>query len=338
MARRISAIGVHAGDDVIAAAQITRGGALHAWAVIDRAQTEFDEREAERLRGVLDRRGFRGHEIVLGAHEQASLSAVLEIPDRSSGAPVEEIARAEIARLRRVDAHSITCQLVDLPASMRAGQGSSVLAFGCAHAAAESLIEPYQTVGLEVIAIDSRACALARACEKHLRPVALGAAVHVGGGGSRIVVTHQGELVYERWFSDRGLASLIEQIQRDLRIDRELSEYLLYVRGVEDDDDAPNKNRAHLRTARETIVAWSESLAEECAVALEYAGERFGGAAPDIIVAAGQGSQVAGLGALLADRLGCSTQVWRPADVLRVCDTNDPALALAVGLAQRFDP
>lgn len=337
MARRLSAIGVHVGDDAIGAAQITRAGALHAWAVIDRADGDFDEHEAARLAGVLDRRGFRGREVVLGACEQTSLSAVLEVPDRSTGAPVEEIARSELARLRRVSAQSMVCQVVDLPAPARAGQGASVLAFGCAHDAAESLIEPFERTGLEVIAIDSRACALARACEHHLEQIELGAAVHIGGGGSRIVITRHGLIVYERWFADLGLCALGSAVERELRVDRELSEYLIFVQGLDGEGDELAEAGVPLPTACETLGGWVDTLARECAVALRYAGERYGGAGPELLVLAGQGSQIAGLDRLLADRLGCETHSWRPNDVLSGCDTIDPALALPVGLAMRFD-
>ena len=85
------------------------------------------------------------------------------------------------------------------------------------------------------------------------------------------------------------------------------------------------------------VGAWGDTLARECAVALRYASERYGGASPERITLAGQGSQIGGLDELLADRLGCEANIWRPDDVLARCDTDDPALALPVGLAMRFD-
>src|SRR5437868_5523700 len=81
----------------------------------------------------------------------------------------------------------------------RAGRSSQVMAVGCPHRDADTLIETFEREGLEVAALDVRASALARATRPLLpadKPIC--AVLDVGWSGTMLVMLHGGTVVYTR--------------------------------------------------------------------------------------------------------------------------------------------
>jgi len=59
------------------------------------AEPTLSAEEAEQLVRLLNAEGFRGNELVVGVPGPRLLTGILDLPPRSSGAPVEEIAKVE---------------------------------------------------------------------------------------------------------------------------------------------------------------------------------------------------------------------------------------------------
>jgi Tfp pilus assembly PilM family ATPase len=161
-----SPIGLDLGTRLIKALQLTGAGPncrIQAALALPRNEGEaIDLGTTTRLRDILERHGFLGHRIVLAAPANQLHQEVLELPPRESGAPLDQIAAAEIARTGKMDPGSFEMASWDLPAPPRASAGTSVMALAMRHADAAALLDPFEHAGLDVIGIDSQACALAR--------------------------------------------------------------------------------------------------------------------------------------------------------------------------------
>src|SRR5947208_914800 len=99
--KRYSLIGLDMGSRSMKAAQVSRSGTqvrVEAAAVIPyaSAETTLDEQGMRRLRDVLHRQGFHGHNLVVAAPADKLHVELLDLPPRHSGAPVDQIAQAEM--------------------------------------------------------------------------------------------------------------------------------------------------------------------------------------------------------------------------------------------------
>ncbi|MEM1329203.1 MAG: hypothetical protein AAGG07_01450 [Planctomycetota bacterium] len=161
---------------------------------IDR-EALISEAEATRLARVLERRGWRGHPVRLIAPQGIVRAAELSLPPRSSGAPVDEIARQECRRLFGLDG-GFELSLVPLPAGRETGV-EPALAIACGHDAAEGVLAPLERAGIEVTAFEPAVTALSRAAGS-------GAVLtlDLGAGSSMIVTSVDGEARYQRELPD----------------------------------------------------------------------------------------------------------------------------------------
>ena len=136
-----SSIGVEIGNRQIAAVQLDGSGRrVLAAAMVARkagpageaaAETEapsdipreasgaFGSEEAHRLESVLYRQGFTGNQIVLAVPDGKLMTAVLELPSRASGAPVDQLARVELGRLHKRDPGEFEMGCWDVPRPAR---------------------------------------------------------------------------------------------------------------------------------------------------------------------------------------------------------------------------
>ena len=126
---RYSPIGLDVGSRCIKAVQFSRshkGLRICAVACIDRSGkgTAILAAEAAALRDILARQGFRGRKLVLGGPPARLLSGVMELPPRASGAPLDQIARIELARAHDCPPDSIDLSWWELPAGTPAHQGT----------------------------------------------------------------------------------------------------------------------------------------------------------------------------------------------------------------------
>ncbi len=333
---RKSSIGVWIDPGWIAAAQLEKtreGVSLRASVVLERgpgAGEHLSEEEAQRLVGTLGRVGFTGSAVTLGAAEPSLVSAPLEIPPVSSGAPVEKIASGELAKMYRLQPGSFGVGVWDLPAPAASRDRPGVMAVALPHKSAEASIAPLEGAGLDVAAIDAHQSAAARALSL-IVPQGRGevdCVVDFGSDMVRIVVVYEGVVVYTRSAKQSGVGDLERSVIESLDLDDDVVWYALYAVGLDESDE----RWALLSDVRERIRAWAEPIQRETAAALDYARRRHQTECAGRLLASGR--PPAGVSALVAS--SCDTAEAAP--VLPGDQTPaDPRLVVAMGLAARFD-
>ena len=314
---------------------------VSAAAVVPRAVAgaQLDRGEVRRVADILARRGFVGNQIVVPVPEDKLISGVLECPPRTAQAPIEQIARMELARTSRCAPDSFEMGCWPLPAEPRAGRSSQVMAVGCPHRDADALIEIFVQEGLEVVALDVRASALARATRSLLpqeKPIC--AVLDLGWSGSMLVILYGGTVVYTRGLSDGGIRVLHQALHERLRLESDVADYLLDeigLAGKAKDDDGIELPME----ARTLLAAHIETLVQELNVSFSYITHEYPDAPLAQLLLTGSAANVPGLAEHLQAVLGIEARVVTAADVVESAPglsemCGSPALVVAAGLAQ----
>lgn len=160
--RTTTRIGVDAAEDAFRLVAVRSGAVLAAIEVpivgseITRAQA------ARRAFAAMERKGVLGvRECVAVAPAQSMTTAVIELPPRASGAPVEALAAAEM--MRGSSGGGLEVALFPI----RAKESGPVEYFvaGAWRDGIMDLIADLAGCGVELLAVDAPACALGRACD-----------------------------------------------------------------------------------------------------------------------------------------------------------------------------
>lgn len=305
--------------------------------------------EVQRLMGTLERQGFSGSDVVLAMPNERVFSSMLELPPRSSQAPIEQIARMEVARAHRFAPDSFEMGCWDLPAAARATKQTPVLTVACTHADAESVIDPFEKEGLSVTALDVRAAALARACAPLLAVDAAGiiGIVDLGWTGATLSLMHQGVAIYGRTLGDCGISKLYHTLATRLGLEMEVIDYLLADSGLtrEGSGAAPEAGKAtpvkgkNATDAAGLIAAHFEAAVHELEVSLSYAQHQYPDTPLSRLLVVGGGGCIRGVTGHLRATLGIEARAIAPMDVAQPTPAvsekcASPALTAALGLAQ----
>ena len=312
--------------------------------------------EVRRLMGTLERQGFAGTDVVLAVPNDKVVSSLLELPPRSSQAPLEQIARMEIARAHRLAPDSFEMGCWDLPAAARATKQTPVMAVACTHADAAAVLDPFEAEGLHVRALDVRPAALARACAPLLRADAAGITgiVDLGWSAATLSLMHRGVAIYGRTLGDSGIGKLYLTLAARLGLETDVIDYLLADSGLggaagatasQRDGGtpaaapAPATPRAKAATdAAGLIAAHFEAAVHELRVSLSYAQHQYPDTPLSRLLVVGGGGCIRGVTEHLHRSLGISARAASPAD-LAACSPavagqcGSPALTAALGLA-----
>src|SRR3982750_4073140 len=179
-----------------------------------------------RLREILERHGFTGDRVVLAAPAAHLQQEVLELPPRDSGAPLDQIAAAEIARTGKMEPGSFEMASWDLPAPPRANAGTSVMALAMRHTDAVAVLDPFEHAGFDVIGIDSQACALARLLAAPTS-TGLSVVVDLGWNTGLIAFVHQGSVLFQRNLMEVNLVSLYRAVMSQFDVTEEVADHVL---------------------------------------------------------------------------------------------------------------
>lgn len=167
--------------------------------------------EAQRLGEILWRRGFHGRRAIVAIPEACALASVVEVPPASAGAPVAQIAAAELARLHGADPGDLETAYWPLPAAGPKGQRHEAVAVGVRRDAITALLDSLQArdgAGFEVVAADVGPCARVRAASLTPRQDDAWALLDIGWSSSRLCVVQRGLIIYDRALPDSGMAHL----------------------------------------------------------------------------------------------------------------------------------
>ena len=338
-------IGIDVGSRQIKAVQLNRsskGDQIRAAAILPRRgdNKPFDGEEAAQLSEMLARQGFDGRKIVLAAAAEQVMTEILELPPRNSGAPIEEIARAEMARSQRCDFNSFEMALWDLPAPARAAEGSCVMAATGPHAQSDHILDLFEAEGWEVITIDIHPWAMARSCAAAYGiSTDMIAALDLGARHSLFVLIYQGVVVYDRSLNDVGIAPLHDALKSRLDLDEEMTDHILRKVGFGAEVNEQS-DQDHTSSAIHSMVSEHvDRLIEELQVSLSYAAQQYPKAGIGRLALLGGGAAIPGITHYIDEALDVDVMALTPCDMVKCpsplrakCET--PALTMAIGLAQ----
>lgn len=214
MTRRFSPIGLDWPGPTAAAVQLRR--AKKGWAIHAALRAPVGPLSSAdsiiNLHRVLWRHGFEGSDVVLTLPTRgvaATTSATLALPPRASGAPVDQLARSEMARVTGRTPDALELDLWEIPAPRRAASGWHVLAVAAPGPEVAARVKLFQDAGLRVIAADARASALCRATES-LRADApdLTIIVELAWDAAHLVAATADAPVFERRIDELAISTL----------------------------------------------------------------------------------------------------------------------------------
>lgn len=283
-------IGVHITSEWIAAYQSRRHRAVAC--VIPRSTPGGDELtdlEARTLQRVLARQGFDANRIALVAPGGSTLASPIPAPPRSSGAPVDQIVAAEVARTLKCEPAEIELAMWNLPGSPRAkdGDASEYLVVALAHKAAEAAIAPLERAGLEVVSIVAPADAVPR-CLVHEHT----AVIQIDLEAATLYVSQARQPLYQRRIPECGEARMIDAVVRQQRVDPALAARILQL-GAE--ADAERLKLDAIRDSQQHLRAAADALAAQMMDSIRYISHRFGNTPITSVLLAGKSATRSGL-------------------------------------------
>jgi Tfp pilus assembly PilM family ATPase len=304
--------------------------------------TPLDAARAKWIADVLARQGFKGHRVILAAPVAKLEAEMLELPPRASGAPVEQIARGEMATVARLTGgFEMACW--DLPAPPRGGAGTSMLSVAFRHADADMLLDPLESAGLDVRAIDARAWALARAIATDETDSAPRLVLDLEWDTGFVALVHRQKVLYQRTLAEIGFGTLHRGVAEQFDLSGEVTEFLLT---QHDELAAPTRTAdpaaatSSLQKARIAglVAQYASVITDELEQSFAFARHRYPDLAPRGLLISGAGARVIGLCEQLTNRLRTEVTPISPAmrlpcpdDLAETC--LNPALATALGMA-----
>lgn len=337
-------IGLDIGGRHVKAVQLnrtSRGWHVKAAAVLPRRGTGagIDAQEIQAIRSVLARQGFSGTRAVLAVPAEKLLRGIVELGPVESGAPIDQLARMEFARVHNCDPQSFEMVYWLLPHSPARKGRSQLLAAACAHDDADALLDVVEGAGLDVQVLDVHSSALVRACGPLLSEAGkIVAILDIAWRCCQLLLVHQGAVIYERSLPEAGMQRLCEALARQLNLEQHALDVLLTEVGL-DGGKADAEDAGVLAVVQELLSKHFGEVVEELRIPLSYAAQQYPGSAVEQLLLVGGGSAIPGLDVVLGSALGVDTRMVSPADLaecpaplLARCSTG--ALTGALGLAQ----
>jgi len=337
-------IGLDIGARDIKAAQLNRSSRrprLKAAALLPRSvpDSPVDQAEIQRLCAVLGRQGFSGTNAALAAPAGQLLRATLELPPLDAGAPLDQMARMEFARMHGRDPQSFELAYWMLPESPARKGRTQLIAAAFPHDEADALLDIMEQGGLNVQVLDVHPCALLRACAPLLSSTTgIVGIVDLGWNACQLLIVYHGVVVYERSLPEAGIRRLCEALSQQLHLDQTAIDLCLGEVGFAK-GQGPQGTEDCFASARTIIAKHFDSAVADLRAPLSYTMQQYPGTSVARLLLVGGGASIPGLGGYLGSALGIETRTVSPADLVECpppllarCSTG--ALTAALGLAQ----
>jgi Tfp pilus assembly PilM family ATPase len=338
--RGYSPIGVHFDHRSFRAVQLVRQQGRWAMTAAVRVhRTGQDDiptvSELKTLRGILDRQGFVGTGLVLAVPTSQMYVGVVEVPPRSSGAPIGDIAQAELARINGCEAGDLESAHWELPPVFGGQTATQALALGCAHTVADGLLDAFDQAGLDVIALDGEAPAAIRACKQRASGTGMTGILDIGWQDTQLNLLLGGQVLYHRTIAGAGIGAIAEQLAQTLGVDDVIVDRLLTTSASSPNGSTHGVHEA----AQEALEAHWRLIADETQAPLSYVAHQYMDADVQELFLTGYTSLDDHAAEFFAAKLDRPVQTVRPGD-LASCGSDmadkaaDSSLTTAVGLAE----
>ena len=340
-----SPIGIDIGTRCVKAAQLerTKGG----WRIAAAAafahpgeDTPPPDAIANRIAEILGRQGFTGKDVVLAVPAAQLILNTLELPPRGSGAPLEEIARTELARAAKVGPDAIEARLWDLPDPARAANASHCMAAAIRHADADALLDVLERHALRVCALDIQAWALCRACLPITRQSdGLSCILDMGWTSALLTLVQRETVVYQRTLNESGLGTLRSAIAARFDVPGDVAGHLLDTLMADEPSRRPARYE-HLNQDMSAVLASHlDAMLDELRVSLTYASHRYPTSPVTQLLLTGGGAGLVDLPERTERQIGIPARRVDPSELMDCQPAirgrcNRPLLMTALGLAQ----
>jgi len=337
-----SPIGIDIGSRLIKALQLHRVGGswrVLATAVVPRTddQAIIGLQELTNFVGVLERQGFVGRDVVLATPESMLLGGMLELPPRDSGAPFDQIAQIEFARMHKRQPEAFKMTSWDLPTSARRTGAMQVMAVGCDHTDAEHLLDLFEELNLNVLALDTAAWSLVRACQSLFQNgTEVGGILDLGWNSARLVVLYEGVIIYERSISEGGMNALYASLSDRMGVDSNVVAHLIEEVCIAGSRSTDLPGNVELEAA---IESYLELIVELIQGSFSYATHRYRDATRHRLLLVGGGATVVGLLPRLQETVNSDVSATVLSQLIGFPNRHKPtqdnaALTMALGLAK----
>jgi Tfp pilus assembly PilM family ATPase len=297
--------------------------------------------DVRRFAQSLPRAGFVGKDIAMFAPADALLASMMELPPRSSGAPLLHLARLEMARIHRREPASFELAMWDLPTPDRKQGSTQAMVLALPEDAGERAVSIFHEGGLRVVSVDARMCALARACVSHVGGIpSLVGVLDVGWSWSHMTLLHVGGLggvvpLYERKVEDVGLASMVQTVSQRMGLSPAAVRTALV--SSAEDTGLSTGVRDVVRRVRGFQAEFIDRMVPEVQRSFSYGVQLYPSLPMTSVLVVGEGEGVRGLKERLASVLGLDVHTLHPGSVVSVAPgsalAKDASLTPALGLA-----
>lgn len=331
-------VGVDISGRHVRAVQLDRVGAMSrvcALSVYPRLSrgTEPVENEAARLAGVLRRQGFSGSGIVLGLPDDRLLHSVLELPARSTGAPVEQIAGVELGRVFKQDPTKLEMALWELPTARRGGGGVQYMANACDHEGAGALIDAFEAAGLTVLAIEPRGVATARACAAWFAPQ--GESTYIvdpGWNDTLLTAVSDGVIVYQRRLDGGEFRVLHAALLPETGGDERLADQAMEPAGGTSESSSAGTPTGTGLKVGSIVDRHVRGLVDQLRVSTEYVSRLVPSTGPGRVLIVGEYGGAAEIGQQVEQVLGVQARCLSCADLAELPNGRYTPTALSAGV------
>ena len=368
--RTRTAIGIDVGRQSIKAAQLSISGCSHqitAFSMLPRikageqinpvinpesngqskshvtgASNGINREEILKVKRVLMRQGFCGNDIVLAAPEEELLRGVFEIPRQVSGAPIAQIARMELSRIHNVAPDSFEMVCWEPPSSDKSKSMVQTIAVGYPHNAANVFTDLFEESGFNVIALDLRSAAAARACVSLTAPApSLTSILDLGWNSTKLMLVSGAAVIYERFFRNKCMVKINNKLSQTFGITEESADQIVSTIGFDTDSQASELDQDSTETIRKILRKHFEIILEELEASFDYVNYQYAREGIKRLLLIGGGAKISGLPQHIQNVLGIevisvtpTSLMESPSQILKKVD--NPAMTVAVGLAM-FD-
>ncbi len=337
-----SPVGIDVGGRSISAVQLhgtQRDRRVSAAVRLPRSRpgAPLDSHEVARLRDVLARQAFTGNLVVLAVPSHQLMTAVMQLPPRDSGAPVDQIAMTELARTYNVSMQSFEMSTWDLPSPEHVNRAALLLAVGFAHEEADALFDLFRESGMRIAALDMKAWAIARAAGPIIASgTGITAMLDLEWDAAVLALFYRGVVLYDRTMNESGFKQLHAALTEVVEDDALLMDYLLDTVGLQPSTEGIAQ--AGLINARRRMAGHFEAIVKDVDESLRYASRQYPDAPFEKLLLVGDAASIPGLGDHLTTVLNVEVCTLATSDVVK-CDASllhacdNPTLLPAVGLA-----
>jgi len=341
---KLSSVGLDIDGHEFRAVQLIRspkGISTLAWAIFPR-QHELSDGHHEELppieelqwaSGVLARRGFVGTTISIAAPSAQCSSHVMDLPPAQSGAPIEQLAKMEVARAKKCGPEDFEIAQWSLPAK---GRTHETLAVACPRSVIDYTIDQFTHSGLVPAGIDLLELAICRAASSENAENEINASLHIGWESSLAVITLGDSVIYVRRI-ERGASSVWELAKGRYRLSDRGADAII------NDQRLADGASGYTKIKKTTWAGLAYELANELDVTIAYVSHSFRMAPLGKIRLSGYGSVNPVIDEQLDKILGIPIECSAPPELVKGIGRGQEVWALACrmsvayGLAARFD-